>query len=105
MQLSCLHGTYSANNAAQQCTPCDPGSFCPGTEISIPTPCDAGHYCEEGSMAITPCPFGKYRANQSGAALNDCTACDAGKYCADYALTAVTGTCAAGFYCTTNARI
>lgn len=105
MQLPCLHGTFSAANNAGTCDPCTAGKYCPAAQVSVPTDCDPGHYCEEGSINPTPCPFGKYRLNSLGTLEGDCTDCDSGKFCGDYALTAITGTCAAGFYCTTKARV
>ncbi len=56
-------------------------------------------------MAMTPCPSGKYLATGSGTQQNDCNDCDAGSFCDDYGLTAVSGTCSAGYFCTTKAKV
>ena len=69
----CPIGTYSnltglANSS--QCTPCDPGKYCPTPGLIEPyADCTAGHYCEIGS--IEPAPVGQVYGYE----------CIAGHYC------------------------
>jgi len=65
------------------------------------TPCPAGYYCplntaDYGDYMCTP---GNYCPVSSSAM----TSCDAGSFCVDYALSAVSGACTAGFICSGGA--
>ncbi|EKX43721.1 hypothetical protein GUITHDRAFT_110175 [Guillardia theta CCMP2712] len=67
--------------------------------------CPPGHFCVEGlkSLAEGACPPGTY-SNRSGlASFSECESCLPGMYCSEWGLTAPTGPCAAGFYCTSGA--
>ncbi len=48
------------------------------------------------------CPAGTYGAKEGLVSLLECTSCDAGKYCEGTHLTAVSGNCSAGHYCTSG---
>mmetsp|Transcript_41902 Transcript_41902/g.48488 ORF Transcript_41902/g.48488 Transcript_41902/m.48488 type:complete len:112 (+) Transcript_41902:4601-4936(+) len=73
-------------------------------------PCPAGSYCPSNTYFTTNsiyyeailCPVGTYNDLQSKTQLSDCKPCPAGSYCMTEGLTAVSGTCAAGFFCSTN---
>eukprot|EP01135_Chromosphaera_perkinsii_P005913 Nk52_evm8s371 gene=Nk52_evmTU8s371 len=85
---------------------CSAGYFCVSGATS-PTPriglnanvCPKGHYCVSGTITPVKCPAGKYASQENLKAESECTACDPGKYCASSGLQAVTGDCAAGFFC------
>jgi hypothetical protein len=74
-------------------------------------PCPVGYYCPSNSyftgLSIyyekILCPMGTYNDLQSKTQLSDCKPCTAGSYCGAEGLTAVSGTCSAGYFCATNA--
>jgi hypothetical protein len=65
--------------------------------------CPAGSYCPLGSVSPTPCPAGTYNPYNGSTSLSNCLSCPAGKYCSSPGLTAVSGTCSAGYVCMVNA--
>ena len=68
----CPVGTFNnvtGLRAANECTPCSPGSYCATEGLIEPTgQCNAGHYCELASTQNAPvgqsygylCPVGNY---------------------------------------------
>lgn len=69
----CDNGTYSnatGNQAASDCTLCDPGLVCNGVALTTPTGvCDTGYFCRGGAKyekpnddgaTGAPCPVGHY---------------------------------------------
>lgn len=58
-----------------------------------------GKYCPAGSSTESNCPAGTYNPYTKKKSASDCISCDPGSYCATAGLTAVTGTCTAGYYC------
>ena len=73
--------------------------------------CPVGYYCQTLAWFIsqglftydkTPCPPGTFNSQTGRASVNDCVGCTGGSYCDIPGLTAVVGTCDAGFYCLTN---
>lgn len=104
--ILCAAGTYQANTAQSSCTNCPAGSYCEIGATS-PTTCPAGYYCQvnTGYRYTYPCPIGTYNPSTGKSAQTDCINCDAGKYCLDVGLTAVSGSCSAGYYCTTGAVV
>ncbi|XP_071958404.1 uncharacterized protein [Antedon mediterranea] len=126
-EFLCPEGTYSNKTELHnetQCTPCEPGMYCPGEGNTQPfDECSAGFYCTQGASSATPtdgttgdeCPEGLYCltgsivgqgcpkgtfSNQLGLMdASECWNCTAGYYCASTGLTVETGTCWAGFYC------
>lgn len=61
--------------------------------------CPKGYFCPQGTGAPQPCPAGTFSANEKATDVSFCELCTAGSYCSVLALTAVEGTCDAGFYC------
>ena len=98
-EIACSIGTYQDLTAQSSCKTCTAGSYCPTTGMSSPTACTAGFYCPSGTVDPIPCIPGTYRSTTGATSLSDCTACTAGSYCSTYALTAVSGTCGAGYFC------
>ena len=88
----CPAGTYNNKTGlgnSTQCTPCDPGKYCPDPGLIVPHAdcvaghycelgstesapvgqsygyqCPVGHYCEQGTPSPTPCPRGTYNSQQ-----------------------------------------
>ena len=124
-QYPCPIGTFSNSTGLtneSQCTHCTPGYYCQTPNLVQPTgECLAGYYCTagatdpnptsngdqcpQGSYCVTAspnfvnCPKGTYGGAPQLTALSDCTFCPPGLYCASAGLTAPTGNCSAGYYC------
>jgi hypothetical protein len=98
----CPAGTYGRRSGLRdvsECTSCDAGSFCDGTDPSSTQYCPAGAYCPPGSDTPDLCIPGTY-SNRTGLQnVSECTLCDPGSFCDDYGLTHVTGPCSAGHFC------
>ena len=102
-QIPCIPGTFTSATEQTACTSCTAGSSCPSSSTSAPTACVAGKYCPTGTVTPYYCPQGTFRASTGATVVGDCTPCTAGSYCLTIGLTAVTASCAAGFYCTLGA--
>ena len=72
-----------------------------------PTPCPPGYWCPEGTIAgqTNPCPIGTFGPDQFYPSIDNCTTCTAGYYCDRAGLSAPTGECWGGYYCTGGAEI
>lgn len=98
---TCPAGTYQNAPREGICRDCPAGYLCAAGAIAFAaSPCPAGHYCPKGSSTATPCSAGYYNPMTKKGAASDCIQCDPGSYCATAGLTAVTGQCSAGYYCT-----
>lgn len=55
---ACPPGTYSAVSGLtneRQCTPCDPGKVCRGSNLTSPNDdCQEGYYCSRGAAVPNP---------------------------------------------------
>jgi hypothetical protein len=103
---TCPQGTYQ--NAPRQgiCRECPAGYFCAaGATAFGASPCGIGKYCPAGSHQETNCPQGTYNPNTKRGALTDCIDCDPGSYCDTAGISAVTGLCTAGYYCTLRSTV
>jgi hypothetical protein len=101
--LVCPAGSYcNITGATASSGPCAAGFACPRNS-STPAPagheCPAGSYCPQGTPAPVPCPAGTFLPTPQQAQLSDCLACAAGSYCNVSGLTAVSGSCSAGYVC------
>ena len=120
----CPAGFFSDTSAAE-CTPCLVGHFCNDSATSyshmwsnLKCPggmfceaglhslddadeCLAGHYCPEATPRQINCPVGTFNPDTRAAGIESCRPCTAGYYCLE-ASSAVSGICAAGFYCPTE---
>lgn len=107
--IPCPRGTYQPSDTSSACINCEAGAFCPDVQMIAAGTCEKGFYCPSnsvytsGTLYYEPyrCPMGTYNAFSGKSSLSDCIACPAGKYCGAEALEAVSGDCAAGFYCAT----
>ena len=116
--------SHSGLELESECTPCEPGQYCPGYGNVIPAGnCSARYYCASAAATAAPtdgstgdvCPVGYYCPSGSGQAipcepgtytdttLNEvCLQCTPGNYC-------ITGTnpeaCPAGYYCPEGQRL
>jgi hypothetical protein len=98
---ACGAGTYQPSIKQAKCIPCPAGYYCESGATTT-TACPAGHYCPENTKSSTeyPCPIGTYSDKTLRTEPKDCLACPPGSYCAAAGLTAVSGDCSAGYYCT-----
>ena len=100
------HPIFPGQADSGACVSCTPGWYCGASGLSEPTgECDPGWYCTLGSSLQQPtdpeggkCLAGTYCPQGSSAPLG----CDEGSYCETDMLSAVTGNCTAGYYCTGN---
>ncbi|RUS80922.1 hypothetical protein EGW08_011303, partial [Elysia chlorotica] len=112
---SCLNGTYQLNQGQSDCIDCSPGYYCDPFEANVtipnagpvvtPSPCPVGYYCPVKTSAKQsfPCPAGTFGPDEYYSDISNCTECTAGSYCERDGLSAPTGECWAGFYCTGGA--
>ena len=83
------------------CRACPAGyTWAAGATAFSASPWSIGKYCPAGSSTETSCPTGTYNPYQKKTSSSDCINCDPGSYCSGTGLTAVSGTCTAGYYCT-----
>ena len=76
---ACSSGTFSGPQAVV-CSPCAPGSFCPGTACEVCIPCPNGQYFDgEGASACMACPAGTDTPELGSDKLEDCE-CLRGRY-------------------------
>lgn len=68
--------------------------------IAVPTNCTMGYYCTGGTSIPEPCPIGTFGDNYNYVYMSDCQDCTPGMYCETEGLTAPTGNCSDGHYCT-----
>lgn len=127
----CPKGTYGDREklpSLSDCTFCPPGEYCSSSNLNASTgsclagyyctngseeanpvgksygdECPAGHYCPEKSYQPTACPAGTYNPNTRSTNETACLSCDPGKFCNSTGLSAVSGDCTQGFYCTGGA--
>ncbi|CAG9331890.1 unnamed protein product [Blepharisma stoltei] len=105
--FECDGGYYCATGTLNAPTgQCSAGYYCiGGSTTDKPTDgthgniCPAGYYCPIGSISPIACPKGTYLGSKGNDDVSDCINCPAGEYCGDSGLSAPTGSCAAGFYC------
>jgi hypothetical protein len=67
--------------------------------------CTKGSYCPAASGYPTPCPIGTYQPSTGQMFVGACLFCSPGGYCGSTGLSAVSGPCAAGYFCTGNATL
>lgn len=101
--VPCEPGYYQDLTGQSSCKDCPVGYYCPeeGMDDYSANQCPAGYYCalntaDYGDYMCEPgeyCPLGSTSP----------TECDAGSYCVAYGLSAVSGTCTAGFICSGGA--
>ncbi|XP_064629316.1 zonadhesin-like [Lineus longissimus] len=104
----CPPGTYANDLGFAECKTCPAGYFCDGDVLDYEeNPCEVGYYCPIGTKDPReyPCPPGTFSDLTMRKSVEDCQACPAGKYCEKPSLSAPTGDCAGGYYCTQGSTI
>ena len=85
------------------CDICPGGFYCLAniSDYSL-TPCDSGYYCPAGTThpAQYPCPAGTYNPDAGQDSSASCRDCPAGEYCGVQGLSAPSGNCSEGWFCT-----
>eukprot|EP00606_Chrysophyceae_sp_TOSAG23-5_P001356 GSChrysophyteH2.ASY1.ANO1.1387.1 assembled CDS len=103
-QYPCPAGTYSDSvslTGVAECTDTEAGYTSPqASTASDKVDCNNGYYCplKTPSGSDIACPAGRYSNTRGLTQASECTNCPAGSYCLS-GTTAITGACAAGFYC------
>ncbi|XP_028320851.1 uncharacterized protein LOC114474630 [Gouania willdenowi] len=109
----CDGGHYcSSKNGTAVTGPCREGYYCSRGNIS-PQPhsqaageggaCPKGHYCPQATIRPLPCPRGTFSNLSKLMAKEDCRPCTPGYYCDSEGLSAPSGKCWRGFYCSGGA--
>ena len=100
----CLPGTYANSTGLSSCLSCPLGHFCHPSGTIEPEICPAGFYCLAGTaLDYIGCPVGTLGLREGLADESQCTPCTAGYYCDSSPLTAPTGTCDPGYFCSSGA--
>ena len=98
-QTACATGTYNPLPGQSTCVTCLAGYYCGTTALSENiVDCPTGHYCPTGTINPERCPIGTYNDLTNQIAQSDCKSCTAGKFCSSEGLSAVSGTCSAGYF-------
>ncbi len=102
----CPSGTYQDELGQHTCKTCQAGYYCGGNGNVNMTDCPPGYFCLNGTVRANqyPCPDGTFSTKTQVASAADCTPCLGGQYCLGTGLTAPTGFCHAGYYCTQGAN-
>lgn len=101
----CAPGTFTAAMRASSCANCPAGSACPSYGMSVPLQCPAGFFCRGSNVAGTesPCPSGTFSNTTGLVNATQCTPCTPGSWCGSPGLTAPTGLCGPGYFCSGGA--
>ena len=108
VELKCPAGTYQDTAGQYSCITCPPGYYCPiNTASYVSNLCPIGYYCPSGTTYGTqyPCPVGTFNPLQGQQIIGACQACSPGYYCNTQGASAVTGSCAGGFYCGSSSTL
>ncbi|MGH0137990.1 UNVERIFIED_CONTAM: hypothetical protein FKN15_065321 [Acipenser sinensis] len=81
---------------------CSPGHDCPSGQAG---PCPVGHFCPRGTATPQPCPVGTFSNLTKQTSEDGCIPCLPGHFCGSAGLTAPTGECWEGFYCSQGATV
>lgn len=108
----CPGGAYSNQPRLASCLPCPARYYCDATNLSaggyvVPQQCPAGSYCPPGTAQATQflCPAGTFAPDPGLADATECLGCLAGSYCSTPGLSAPTGPCQAGFFCSNGSSV
>jgi hypothetical protein len=101
INLHCANGTYTNHTGASECYECPEGYYCVDRDRAVP--CPTGYYCPLNTGAdLQPCPPGTYNPIEGIRNVSECTQCDGGMYCLTKGLSAPSGNCTEGYYCSSG---
>ncbi len=99
--LYCANGTYTNHTGAAYCYDCPEGYYCVNRDSA--DLCPRGYYCPLNTGAdLQPCPSGTYNPTLGIRNVTECTQCDGGMFCLIPGLSTPSGSCSAGYYCTSG---
>jgi hypothetical protein len=112
-QIICPEGYYQPEPGSSSCLGCLEGYSCPTEGLAeLITLCPTGFYCPTnttagtaGSINPTRCPIGTFNQFTHQILVSDCQDCTPGSYCNIEGLSAVAGTCSAGYFCKTKSTL
>ena len=87
--LDCAPGTYGNESRLQACYACASGTFQGLTKQVACKVCKPGSYCQEGAVAPTPCPAGRFSNATDLSRPEECEPCTAGFYCEKEAIRSI----------------
>ncbi|RUS80256.1 hypothetical protein EGW08_011985, partial [Elysia chlorotica] len=103
--IPCSAGSFANVTGLPVCHLCPEGFYClNGVDSYLDSPCPSGHYCPAGTSTPyqNPCPRGTYYNLTQARDVMDCLPCPGGEYCETDGLSFPTGSCQAGWFCTSN---
>lgn len=110
--VPCSPGTFANFSQAALCAECPAGFYCVPEEVVQGNSstghrlCPRGFYCPVGTgRNWTACPPGTFSNELGLEELNQCTQCTGGYYCDATNLTAPSGPCSPGYYCTSGVNV
>nr|DBA16528.1 TPA: hypothetical protein GDO54_003912 [Pyxicephalus adspersus] len=126
--MPCPPGNFCNSSSLSDIFTCPQGHYCPlGSILAVPCPqvrlgcqslcraCPTGHTCVDGDIVKcpvgyycpedidanpVPCPPGTFNPTLGVTRAEHCLQCLPGMFCRDWASSAVSGPCQAGFFCT-----
>jgi len=104
----CSPGYYTNSSGSPACEKCPAGFYCVPLDLNRNESkgyfkCPRGYYCPIGTgLNWRPCPAGTYSNSYGLDNDKQCIDCDPGKFCLGTNLTSYSGSCDAGYYCTSG---
>lgn len=103
--VPCPPGRYQNQQRQSSCIVCDAQRYCPYYATNTTLVCPAGFYCPEGTSQPEPCPRGRFSSTVQLQSALECSNCTGGMYCGDFGLTAPSGQCEAGYFCSLESPV
>lgn len=104
-QTDCDPGQYQDEIGQPICKECPYGSYCPRGTV-VPIDCPRGSYCINSTRFAYEflCPSGTFSNRTRLSDVSQCFSCIEGSYCETPGLSAPTGLCDIGYFCTAGSN-
>ena len=100
--IPCPAGSYGPVDGLDECIPCPAGFYCTVSSVDYSDKiCPSGYYCPEETEFATqyPCLPSTFNPSPGASNQSSCQSCTPGSHCSVAGLSAVSGPCAEGYYC------